>query len=150
LPSRWPPASTIPPRLVVGALRPLRSTSLPFKSMPEAKTGAPLAGARSRRMPGPALSTILLSAMRTSSVGCPRSAARMCSPAAVSARFRPRAPDKVFRSTRRPIGPTAVMTSRCPPESVQSDTSTHAIMPPDPFVPAPMTTSRIGDPVMVR
>ena len=57
-PSRCPPARTTP-------ARPLRRTRLLLRSMPEAKTGGPLAGARSRNTPGPALLLIVLSATRT-------------------------------------------------------------------------------------
>jgi hypothetical protein len=145
LPSFWPPATTIPARLGTAALRAFPRIWLPVISIPEARTGGPFFGSRSRKIPGPALPTILFPATWTSSIGCPRSAARMCSPAAV----RPRAPESVLPSTRSPIGPNAEITSRCPPDSVESVTAMRPVIPPDPVVPAPIRTFDSGDPSIV-
>lgn len=139
---------TTPPRRGAAALRALCRIRLPLISIPEASTGAPFFGSRASRTPGPALPTTRLSAMRTSSVGCPRSAARIRIPAPASPR-RPSAAAIVFRSIRRPIGPKAEITFRLPPLSVESANDTRAAIPPNPRAPEPIRTLVVGDPSIV-
>ena len=52
--------------------------------------------------------------------------------------------------TRNPTAPKIETTSRCPPESVESVSSTRPDIPPEPFVPAPMRTSVSGAPSIAR
>ena len=123
---------------------------LPLTSIPEANNGIPFFGSSSRKIPGPALSVIVLPTACTSSVGWPRSAARMCRPAPACPRGNPRAPESVLRSTRRRTGPDTETTSRLPPVSVESLIVIRSIMPAEPGSPSPTTTSVLGPPPIER
>jgi hypothetical protein len=115
----------------------LRWTVFPLISIPDASTGAPFTGSRSRKIPGPPLPTIVFPLTPTSSVGCPRSPVRMWSPAAVARR----APDSRLRSTTSPIGPETETTSRVPPERTESRIAICSVIGAYPGRPPPTTTS---------
>ena len=139
----------MPPRIAGRAVRALRRMMLPLISMPEANTGRPFGGARSAKIPGPALSTIVLSAIFTDSVGWPRSPARMWTPAPGSRLGNARAPEMTLRSMSSLIAPDAVTTSRRPPERFESRITTRSVMPAPAGWPLPILTSVVGAPSIV-